>query len=61
MINFPLWRAAAIGQSGFDKHRTSRRKKNFVRRWALGVTNYLLLARLLLFAQTLAKHLLALL
>ncbi len=36
MINFPLWRAAAIGQSGFDRHRASTGKKNFVRRWGMG-------------------------
>lgn len=40
IINFPLWRAAAIGQSGFDKNRVehSRRNKNFLRRYAMGYT-----------------------
>ena len=36
IINFPLWRAAAIGQSGFDKDRGEKRprnKKNFLRRY----------------------------
>lgn len=35
IINFPLWRAAAIGQSGFDKKaQKQRQNKNFLRRCA---------------------------
>eukprot|EP00752_Nemacystus_decipiens_P007367 g6588.t1 len=38
IINFPLWRAAAIGQSGFDRDRAEqRRNKNFLRRYVDGL------------------------